>query len=74
MKTLRRFLHADSLRRPDGKGNTDYADFPDKNQTPRVIPSALEESRWIQLRRGIDRPCGVYRQWAEQVERATPGM
>src|SRR6266498_1162562 len=32
MKFLRRFLHADSLRRADKKETADYADFTDKNR------------------------------------------
>jgi hypothetical protein len=45
MKTLWRFLHADSLRCPEKKETADYADFTDKNRAPTsVIPTGVEES------------------------------
>ena len=45
MKTLWRFLHADSLRCPEKKETADYADFTDKNRAPTsVIPTEVEES------------------------------
>jgi hypothetical protein len=45
MKTLWRFLHADSLRRVDAKRNHGLHGFTDKNRAPiSVIPTEVEES------------------------------